>query len=109
MYKRQSNYFDPANSCLNKVIDNRVGFAIILAILQMSIGSRLYIPVDGIDFPGHFLVRYKEDGGSLVDPFFCRELNTHDCKTLLKQISGGRLELDNTHLRVATKRQILVQ
>ena len=105
----KSNYFDPANSYLNKVIDNRVGIPISLAILQMSIGARLDIPVEGIGFPGHFLVRYKEDGGSLVDPFFGRELNTHDCKTLLKQISGGRLELDNTHLRVATKREILVR
>ena len=105
----KSNYFDPANSYLNKVIDNRVGIPISLAILQMSIGARLDIPVEGIGFPGHFLVRYKEDGGSLVDPFFGRELSTNDCKTLLKQISGGRLELDNTHLRVATKREILVR
>ncbi|MBC08836.1 MAG: hypothetical protein CMQ39_01545 [Gammaproteobacteria bacterium] len=105
----RSNYYDPANSYLNKVIDNRVGIPISLAILQMSIGAELDIPVEGIGFPGHFLVRYKEDGGSLIDPFFGRELSTHDCKTLLQQISGGRLELDNTHLRVATKREILVR
>ena len=105
----KSNYFDPANSYLNKVIDNRVGIPISLAILQMSIGTKLDIPLEGIGFPGHFLVRYKEDGGSLVDPFFGRELSTHDCKTMLQQISGGRLELDNTHLRVATKREILVR
>ena len=105
----KSNYYDPANSYLNKVIDNRVGIPISLAILQMSIGAKLDIAVEGIGFPGHFLVRYKEDGGSLVDPFFGRELSTHDCKILLRQISGGRLELDNTHLRVATKREILVR
>ena len=105
----KSNYYDPANSFLNKVIDNRVGIPISLAILQMSIGAKLDIAVEGIGFPGHFLVRYKEDGGSLVDPFFGRELSTHDCKILLRQISGGRLELDNTHLRVATKREILVR
>ena len=105
----KSNYYDPANSYLNKVIDNRVGIPISLAILQMSIGAKLDIAVEGIGFPGHFLVRYKDDGGSLVDPFFGRELSTHDCKILLRQISGGRLELDNTHLRVATKREILVR
>ncbi len=105
----RNNYYDPANSYLNKVIDNKVGIPVSLALLHLSIGNQLDIPVEGIAFPGHFLVRYVGDGGSLIDPFFGRELSTYDCKTLLKQISGGSVELDHSHFQVATKKEILIR
>lgn len=64
------DYYDPRNSYLNEVIDRRTGIPITLAVLYMEIGRRIGLPVEGVSFPGHFLVRLQVRGGTLVlDPF----------------------------------------
>ncbi len=64
------NYYDPRNSYLNEVMDRRVGIPITLSILYMEVGRRVGLPIEGISFPGHFLVRLRLRGGTLVlDPF----------------------------------------
>ena len=64
------NYYDPRNSYLNEVIDRRKGIPITLAVLYMEIGRRIELPLEGVSFPGHFLVRLPMRGGTLVlDPF----------------------------------------
>ncbi len=59
-------YDAPRNSYLNAVIDRRRGLPISLSIVWLAVGSRLDLPVAGVDAPGHFLVRM---GPSIVDPF----------------------------------------
>jgi regulator of sirC expression with transglutaminase-like and TPR domain len=64
------NYYDPRNSYLNQVIDRRTGIPISLAILYMELGRRVGLQLEGISFPGHFLLRLAVRGGVLViDPF----------------------------------------
>ncbi len=64
------DYYDPRNSYLNEVIDRKTGIPITLAILYMEVGRRIGLPLAGVSFPGHFLVRLKLRGGMLVlDPF----------------------------------------
>src|SRR5262245_12902141 len=63
-------YYDPRNSYLNEVIDRKTGIPITLAILYMEVGRRIGLPLAGVSFPGHFLVRLKLRRGTLVlDPF----------------------------------------
>ena len=63
-------YYDPRNSYLNEVFERRLGNPISLALVQMEVARRLGIALDGVSFPGHFLVRLPVDGGLLVmDPF----------------------------------------
>jgi regulator of sirC expression with transglutaminase-like and TPR domain len=63
-------YYDPRNSYLNEVMDRRTGIPITLAVLYMAIGRRIGLPLEGVSFPGHFLVRLRLRGGMLVlDPF----------------------------------------
>jgi regulator of sirC expression with transglutaminase-like and TPR domain len=65
-----NDYYDPRNSYLNEVIDRRRGIPITLAVLYMEIGRRIELPLQGVSFPGHFLVRLPMRGGTLVlDPF----------------------------------------
>jgi len=65
-----NNYYDPRNSYLNEVIDRRTGIPITLSILYMEIGRRIGLELQGVSFPGHFLVRLRVRGGMLVlDPF----------------------------------------
>ncbi|WP_417474546.1 SirB1 family protein [Luteimonas mephitis] len=63
-------YYDPRNSYLNEVFERRRGNPISLALVQMEVARRLGVPLDGVSFPGHFLVRLPVDDGVLVmDPF----------------------------------------
>ena len=64
------DYYDPRNSYLNDVIDRKTGIPITLSILYMEVGRRVGLPLEGVSFPGHFLVRLRLRGGMLVlDPF----------------------------------------
>lgn len=64
------DYYDPRNSFLNEVIDRRVGIPITLSILYMEIGRRVGLELEGVSFPGHFLVKSATDEGDVVlDPF----------------------------------------
>jgi regulator of sirC expression with transglutaminase-like and TPR domain len=51
------HYDDPRNSCLNEVLDRRTGIPITLALLYMEVARRAGVQVEGINFPGHFLLR----------------------------------------------------
>lgn len=66
----ERDYFDPRNSYLNEVLDRRLGNPISLAIVQITLAQRLGLPLEGVSFPGHFLVRMPLDDGIVVlDPF----------------------------------------
>jgi regulator of sirC expression with transglutaminase-like and TPR domain len=52
------------------VLDRRLGNPISLAVVQIELARRLGVPLEGISFPGHFLVRLPLDEGIVVlDPF----------------------------------------
>lgn len=64
------DYYDPRNSYLNDVIERKTGIPITMSILYMEVGRRVGLPLEGVSFPGHFLVRLRLHGGSLIlDPF----------------------------------------
>lgn len=68
----REDYYDPRNSLLHEVLDRRLGLPITLSVLYIDIGRRLGLGVEGVSFPGHFLVRF--DTGlpgqfRIVDPF----------------------------------------
>lgn len=61
-----NDYYDPRNSYLNEVIDRRTGIPITMAIVYMEVGRRVGLPLEGVSFPGHFLVRVPMRRGMLV-------------------------------------------
>lgn len=64
------DYYDPRNSYLNDVLDRRLGNPISLAVVQIELAQRLGVPLQGISFPGHFLVRLPlEEGIVVLDPY----------------------------------------
>ncbi len=65
------NYYDPRNNLLNDVIDRRCGIPISLSIIYLETGKRLGLELEGVSFPGHFLVRFNVSSGTVIlDPFF---------------------------------------
>lgn len=64
------DYYDARNNYLNDVLERRLGNPLTLAIVQIAVARRLGLPLRGVSFPGHFLVRMDVDDGMLVmDPF----------------------------------------
>lgn len=104
-----TNYYDPENSYLNRVLDTRHGIPITLALVHISIGSQLGLPVHGVSFPGHFLVCYELGKGIIVDPFSGRILSKPDCTTLLKQLAGPNAELRDEHFASAGNKDVLIR
>ncbi len=65
-----AEFYDPRNSYLNDVMERRLGIPISLAVLQIECARALDLQLEGISFPGHFLVRVPMDDGILVmDPY----------------------------------------
>ena len=108
----QLNYYDPANSYLNRVLERRMGIPITLSIVYMNVGRRAGLEVDGIGLPGHFIVRARESDAlesTLVDPFHGKTLEQEDCQDRLDAVYNGQVALSDEHLRAATTSEILVR
>jgi regulator of sirC expression with transglutaminase-like and TPR domain len=105
------DYFNPNNSLLNQVMERRLGVPLTLSIIFMELGWRVGIPFEGVGFPGHFLVRLTGEPRDLVlDPFnHGRTMHEDDCRRLLDEVTGGRLEFDGRLLASVTKRDIITR
>ena len=105
------DYYSPSNSLLHQVMDRRLGVPLTLSIIFMELGWRVGIPFEGVGFPGHFLVRLTgEPRDLLLDPYQ-RGTSVHDddCRRMLREISGGKLELRGEFLHSVTKRDMIAR
>src|SRR5690606_13211954 len=107
-------YYDPRNSYLNEVFERRLGNPISLALVQMEVARRLGVPLDGVSFPGHFLVRLPVDDGVLVmDPFNRgRPLGVEELRERARPHLGGDVPDDDVLSRIlspASHRGMLVR
>lgn len=104
-------YYDPRNSFLNDVLDRGVGIPLTLGIVLMEIGWRLGLPLEGVNFPGHFLVRYAgSEVRLLIDPFDSGKIRFEDeAQQILDQAYGGMVTMREEFLRPTTKRDMLVR
>lgn len=104
------DYYDPRNSYLNEVLDRGLGIPITLALIYIEVGRRAGVPLDGVGFPGHFLLRHSHHTQLVIDPFDRgRLLTVDDCKEMLERLSNGTLPFDPRLLRPSTPRQILIR
>lgn len=107
-------YFDPRNSFLNDVLERKLGIPISLSVIYMEIGRRIGLPLMGVSFPGHFLVKLSVDAGEIVlDPFSGGlSLSKEDLEFRLHGVyepeEPGELPLGDL-LEAASKRDILVR
>ncbi len=66
----ETDYYNPKNSNLICVANNKVGIPISLTYVYILVGQRLNLPIDGCNFLGHFLARIELNGiPHLVDCF----------------------------------------
>lgn len=109
----RDQYDDPRNSCLNEVLDRRTGIPLTLSIVYMEVARRAGIQIDGINFPGHFLVRCPGLTGAhhlVIDPFHGGALLSEQrCRLLLEKHVGQEVAFSRSLLEPATRLQILVR
>ena len=112
----EQQYDDPSNSCLNKVLERRTGIPITLALVYMEVARRAHVTIDGVNFPGHFLVRLRRQSGSgiepdvIVDPFHGGAiLSERDCERLLRKHAGQDATFEPRLLVGASKPQIFIR
>jgi len=104
-------YYDPRNSFLNDVLDRGLGIPLTLGIVLLEVGWRLGLPLEGVGFPRHFVVRFQGEGlNLLIDAFDGGELHFEDrAQDLLDRVYGGTVRMRAAFLQTATKRDMLVR
>lgn len=102
-------YYDARNSYLNEVLDRRTGIPISLSVVYCEVAKRLGLPVCGVSFPGHFLVKYAGDTEIIIDAFFGEVIDQRECERRLVGIYGPQVRFDKRYLRPASTREILVR
>ena len=105
------DYYDPRNSFLAEVLDRRVGIPISLSVLYVEVARRVGVLAQGVNFPGHFLVRVAiEDAWLFLDPYNRgRSLAPADLETLLRQTTTPTAVLEPSVIAAASKRQIVAR
>jgi regulator of sirC expression with transglutaminase-like and TPR domain len=117
-----NHYDDPHNSYLNVVLSKRLGIPISLAVLWLELGQSLGLKVNGVSFPGHFLVKldlvYPQEGHVVIDPFTGESLSRDDlAERLIPWLPGAKLGKPQAisddalafHLEPAEPRQIIAR
>lgn len=102
----EDDFFDPLNSCLNAVLERRIGIPITLSLVYMEVARRLQMPVYGISLPKRFVVQF-DDGryATYIDPFGGgRPVSVRECFLM----AGARIP-DLTYLARASRKQILMR
>lgn len=105
------NYFDARNSFLSDVLERRTGIPITLSVVYMEVARRVGLRVLGVGMPGHFLVKYQDEGNEiLLDPFHGgRLLAEEDCFEMVLQMYQGRIVFERSFLNAVSKKQILMR
>ncbi|MGA2551790.1 MAG: tetratricopeptide repeat protein [Burkholderiaceae bacterium] len=87
----RNDYYDPDNSYLHRVLERRLGIPISLALLYMEIGQQVGLPLRGVSFPGHFLVKLKVRAGDIfLDPYSGQSLSREQLEERLGQFFDAR-------------------
>lgn len=105
------HYFDPLNSCLDAVLDRRLGIPITLSLLMIEVGRRVGLRIEGVGLPGHFIVRALVGSDAvLVDPFHGGRLLSEDGATeVASQALGRPVTLTEPHFAAVGKAPFLAR
>ncbi|MBD8598384.1 SirB1 family protein [Pseudomonas sp. CFBP 8772] len=96
----------PQAALIHKVLERHRGQPLGLALVALEIARRLEIPLEGVNFPGHFLLRVPGADHTL-DPCGGRRLYPKDCRELLLRQFGADMPLKAEHMKTATPAAML--
>ena len=104
-------YDDIQNANLMRVIDRKKGLPVALGILFLQAARAHGYAADGLNFPGHFMIRLGAGRDRMiVDPFNEGiERSAADLRELLKATAGLEVELLPQHYEAVGNRDILIR
>lgn len=88
----------PHAALLHRVLQRRRGQPLCLALIALELARRLGIGLQGVSFPGHFLLK-APGADHLLDPCGGRRLYPQDCRELLARQFGAQVQLKAEHMR----------
>ncbi|MDE0553116.1 MAG: transglutaminase-like domain-containing protein [Candidatus Poribacteria bacterium] len=105
------NYYALGNNFLNAVLDNKTGIPITLGVVYIEVGRRAGLPLVGVNFPGHFLVKYQCAHLDIhLDVFKAGRFMREDLlQAKLKEVVGTSVPLEPQMLAEASDREILAR
>ena len=108
-----NDYYDPANSYLQRVIECRRGIPISLAVIYIELAQQIGLEIRGVSFPGHFLMKLSVPSGEIIlDPFNGASLSREELEERLAPYVGDYYQPDlslATYLQTAQPRAILAR
>lgn len=106
-----TDYDNPDNANLMKVIDRRRGLPVALGIIYLSIARANGWDARGLAFPEHFLMRIEFNGRRVViDPFAGGELvGAPQMRALVKEKLGAEAELRPDYYTPVSNRDVLLR
>lgn len=104
-------YYNALNNYLPAVLNTRLGVPVTLALIYKAVGERAGLTIEGINAPGHFLVRVLCDGHwMIVDPFFRGQvLSKREAFERLDKVARQRLPRHDSLLATSTHEQWLAR
>ncbi len=107
----EEGYDNLDNAHLIQVIERRRGIPVALGIIYIETARRLGWVMDGLNFPGHFLVRMEYQGQrQIIDPFYGGQtMDAARLRALIKSVLGLGAELNYDYYTPMTNRAILIR
>ncbi len=104
-------YYNALNSYIPAVLDTRRGLPIILSLLYKVVGEWAGLKIEGVNAPGHFMVRVHCDNAwMIVDPFFRGQvLNRNEAFDRIDRVAGRKLPRTDAMLTTPTHAQWLTR
>jgi hypothetical protein len=103
-------YFDWRNSCLDRVINTRVGIPISLSVLMIEVARRVGVNLVGVSMPAHFLVRTVDGPARFFDPFAGGlELDADDSRALFERVTRGQVPWRDNFLQPTLAQPVVVR
>ncbi|UCJ18708.1 tetratricopeptide repeat protein [Pseudomonas sp. MM211] len=107
-HEDDDNPVRPQAALLHKVLLRRRGQPLSIALIALELARRLNIPLQGVNFPGYFLLRVP-GADHLLDPCGGRRLYTRDCRELLLRYMGPQAQLSAEHMLGCDARSMIVR
>lgn len=105
-------YEDPDNADLIRVMERRRGLPVSLGILYLTLARSVGWTAEGLNFPGHFIIRVDGEDGErvILDPFHDgADLSVADLRGLVKAIEGPEAELSPAIYAAVSNREVLIR
>jgi len=105
------NYYALGNNFLNIVLEKKTGIPITLGVVYIEVGRRAGLPLVGVNFPSHFLVKYQREHLDILLDVFENGMFMDDdrLRAKLQANFGEDIPLERRMLAETTDKEILAR